>query len=78
MNTVIEERNAAESAICLLHTELVEPRNVANALVHAAPAAAAAATAAAAAAAAAATPAPMHIIDKIPFPNKFDGTQSKL
>ena len=58
-----------EVAICLLRTELVEARNVANALVHAAPAAATAATAA---------PAPAHTVDKIPFPDKFDGTWSKL
>ena len=66
MNTVIEERNTAEAAICLLHTELAEARNVANALAHTTPAAAAAATAAA------------HTVDKIPFPDKFDGTRSKL
>ena len=67
MNTVIEERNAAEAAICLLRTDLAEARNVANALVLAAPAAAAAPT-----------PTPAHTVDKIPFPDKFDGTQSKL
>ena len=64
MNIVTEERNAAEAAICLLCTELAEARNVANALAHTAPAAAA--------------PAPGHTVDKIPFPDKFDGTQSKL
>ena len=69
MNTVTEERNAAEAAICLLRTELVEARNVANALAHAAPAAAAAAATA---------PAPVHTVDKIPFPDKFDGTRLKL
>ena len=72
MNIVTEERNAAEAAICLLCTELAEACNVANALAHAAPTAAAAATAATAA------PAPGHTVDKIPFPDKFDGTQSKL
>ena len=30
MNTLTEECNAAEAAICLLCTELVEARNVAN------------------------------------------------
>ena len=44
MNTITEECNAAEVAICLLHTELAEACNVANALAHATPAAAAAAT----------------------------------
>ena len=83
MNTITEECNAAEAAICLLRTELAEARNVANALAHAAPAAAAAATAAttaatATAATAATAPAPVHTVDKIPFPDKFDGTQSKL
>ena len=84
MNTITEECNAAEVAICLLHTELVEACNVANALVHAATTAAAAATAAttatttAAATAAAAAAAPIHTVDKIPFPDKFDGTWSKL
>ena len=57
INTVMEERNAAEAAICLLHTELAEARNVANALAHAGPATAAAATAAASAAATAPAPA---------------------
>ena len=71
INAVTEERNAAEAAICLLHTKLAEARNVANALAHAAPAAAAAATAAAA-------PTPRHTVAKIPFPDKFDGTRSKL
>ena len=71
MNTVTEERNTTEAAICLLRTELPEARNVANALAHAAPTATAAATAAAA-------PAPAHTVDKIPFPDKFDGTRSKL
>ena len=66
MNTVMEERNAAEAAICLLRTELAEARNVTNALAHAAPTAAATASA------------PAHTEDKIPFPDKFDGTQSKL
>ena len=75
MNTLMEEYNTAEAAICLLRTELAEPRNVANALAHAAPAAATAATAATAAATA---PAPAHTVDKIPFPDKFDGTRSKL
>ena len=88
----MEERNAAEAAICLLRTELAEARNVANALAHTTPTAAAAATAATAAtattaataaaaaatAATAATPAPGDTVDKIPFPDKFDGTQSKL
>ena len=74
MNTVTEEHNAAEAAICLLRTELAEARNVANALAHAAPAAATATTAAAATTA----PAPAHTVDKIPFPDKFDGTRSKL
>ena len=60
MNTLTEERNAVEAAICLLCTELAEARNVANALVHAAPTATAAATAAAAAATA---PTPMYTID---------------
>ena len=54
INAVMEERNAAEAAICLLRTELTEARNVANELAHAAPAAAAAATAA---------PAPAHTVD---------------
>ena len=67
MNIVTEEHNAAEAAICLLRTELAEAHNVANALVLAAPAAAAAPT-----------PTPAHTVDKIPFPDKFDGTQSKL
>ena len=70
---VMEERNAAEAAICLLRTELAEARNVANALAHATPAAAAAATATATAA-----PAPKYTVDKIPFPDKFNGTRSKL
>ena len=70
MNTLTEERNTAEVAICLLRTELAEARNVANALAHAAPAAAAAAAATA--------PAPTHTVDKISFPDKFDGTWSKL
>ena len=73
INTITEKRNTAEAAICLLHTELVEARNIANALAHAAPAAAATATTAAATA-----PAPAHTINKIPFPDKFDGTRSKL
>ena len=34
MNTITEECNATEVAICLLHTELVQARNVTNALVH--------------------------------------------
>ena len=55
----MEERNAAEAAICLRRSELAEARNVANALAHAAPA-------------------PGHTVDKIPFPDKFDGTWSKL
>ena len=67
MNTITEERNAAEVAICLLRTELAEACNVANALAHAAPTAAAATA-----------PAPVHTMDKIQFPDKFDGTQSKL
>ena len=71
INAVTEERNAAEAAICLLHTEVTEARNVANALAHATPPTAAAAAAAAA-------PAPTHTVDKIPFPDKFDGTRSKL
>ena len=66
INAVTEERNAAEAAICLLRTELMEARNVANALAHAAPTAAATA------------PTPVHTVDKIPFPDKFDGTRSKL
>ena len=66
INAVTEECNTAEVAICLLHTELTKARNVANALAHTAPAAAAAATATA------------HTVDKIPFPDKFDGTRSKL
>ena len=69
MNTVMEERNAVEAAICLLHTELAEARNVTNTLPHAAPAAAAAATAGAT---------PAHTMDKIPIPDKFNGTRSKL
>ena len=73
VNIVMEECNAAETAICLLRTELIEAHNVANALAHATPTMAAAATTAAAAAAA--TPAPGHTVDKIPFPDKFDGTQ---
>ena len=72
MNTLTEECNAAEAAICLLRTELAEARNVANALAHAAP------SATATAAAAATAPAPAHTVDKIPFPDKFDGTRSKL
>ena len=71
MNTVTEEYNAAEVAIFLLHTELAEARNVTNTLAHTAPAAAAAGTTATA-------PAPAHTVDKLPFPDKFDGTQSKL
>ena len=63
INAITEEHNAAEAAICLLCTELTEARNIANALAHAAPAAA---------------PAPAHTVDKIPFPDKFDGTRSKL
>ena len=82
MNIVMEERNATEAAICLFHTKLAEVHNVANALAHAAPAATAATTAATAtataAAAATAAPAPGHTVDKILFPNKFDGTWSKL
>ena len=70
MNTLTKEHNAAEAGICLLCTELAEARNVANALAHAALAAATAATATA--------PAPAHTVDKIPFPDKFDGTRSKL
>ena len=62
INTVTEERNATEAAICQLHTELVEARNIANALAHAAPAA----------------PAPAHTMDKIPFHDKFDSTRSML
>ena len=65
MNTVTEERNTAEAAICVLCTELVEAHNVANVLAHAAPTAAAA-------------PAPVHTMEKIPFPDKFDRTRSKL
>ena len=65
INAVTEECNAAEAAICLLRTALTEARNVANALAHAALAAAAA-------------PAPAHTVDKILFPDKFDGTRSKL
>ena len=72
MNTIMEECNAAEVAICLLHTELAEARNVTHALAHAAPAATAATTATATA------PTPVHTGDKIPFPDKFDGTRSKL
>ena len=83
MNTVTEERNAVEAAIYLLRTKLAEARNVANALSYATPAAAAAATAAAtaataAAAAAATAPTPAHTVEKIPFPDKFDGTRLKL
>ena len=37
MNIVTEECNAAEAAMGLLCTELVEARNVANALAHATP-----------------------------------------
>ena len=69
MNTITEELNAAEAAICLLLTELAEARNVANVLAPATPAAAAAATATTATAAAA--PVPTHTIDKIPFPDKL-------
>ena len=69
INAVTEERKAAEAAICLLRTELTEARNVANVLAHAAPATAAAAATA---------PASAHTVDKIPFPDKFDGTWSKL
>src|SRR5258706_4693504 len=46
MHITTEEHNSAEVAICLLHTELAESRNVANALAQAASAAAAAAVAA--------------------------------
>ena len=67
MNNVMEERNTVEEAICLLHTELAEAHNVANALAHAAPTVAAAATAAATTTA----PAPAHTVDKIPFPNEL-------
>ena len=66
MNTIMEERNAAEAAICLLCTELAEARNVTNALAHATPTTAAT------------TPTATHTMDKIPFPDKFDGTRSKL
>ena len=66
MNTLTEECNTAEAAICLLRTDLAEARNVTNTLAHAAPAAATTA------------PAPTHTVYKIPFPNKFDGTWSKL
>ena len=59
MKTVMEEYNAAEVAICLLRTELAEARNIANVLAHAAPTAA---------------PAPMHMMDKIPFSDEFDST----
>ena len=72
MNTVMEECKSAEAAICLLCTELAEARIVTNALAHAAPAAAAATTTTATAAATA--PAPTYTIDKILFPDKFDGT----
>ena len=66
MNTITEERNTSEVAMCLLRTELVEARNVANPLAHAAPTTAAAA------------PAPAHTVYKILFPDKLDGTRSKL
>ena len=80
INAITEGRNAAEAAICLLHTELTEACNVANALAHAAPTATTAAAAAAttAGATAATAPAPVHTVDKIPFPNKCDSTRSKL
>ena len=68
----MEECNTAEAAFCLLHTELAEARNISNALAHATLAATAATPTAAAA------PTPTHTVDKIPFPDKFDGTQSKL
>ena len=68
MNTITEKRNATVAAICLLCTKLVEAHNVANALAYAAPAAAAATAA----------PTPVHTMDKIPFPDKFDSTWSKL
>ena len=70
----MEERNTAEAAICLLHTKLVEARNVSNALAHATPAAAATTTATTTTAAST----PTHTMDKIPFPDKFDSTQLKL
>ena len=70
MNTLTEERNTAEVAICLHRTELAEARNVSNVLVYATPAAATTTTATTTTAA----PAPTHTVDKIPFPNKFDGT----
>ena len=72
MNTVTEECNAAEVAICLLRTELVEARNVTNVLAYAAATTTTATTIAAATTTTA--PAPTHTVDKIPFPNKFDGT----
>ena len=70
----MEEHNAVEAAICLLCTKLVEACNIANVLAHTTPATTAAATAAAAATATATTPALVHTMDKIPFPDKFDGT----
>ena len=73
MNIITEERTAAEAAICLLRTQLAEAHNIANALVHAAPATAAATTTAATT-----TPDPAHTMDKMPFPDKCDGTWSKL
>ena len=63
MNTVMEERNILEAAFCLYYTELAEAYNVANALVHATPAAALT---------------PMITIDKMPFPYKFNSTRIKL
>ena len=56
-------------AICLLHTELAEPCNVANVLVH---------TTSTAAGTPAAASTPVHTMDKVSFPDKFDGTRSKL
>ena len=58
----MEEYNATEVAIYLLRTKLAAAHNVANALAHAAPTA----------------PAPAYTVDKILFPRKFDGIQSKL
>ena len=65
MNIVIEECNTTKVAICLLRTELAEAHNITNALVYTAPAAAA-------------TPTLGYTVDKILFPDKFDGTPSKL
>ena len=69
MNIIIEELNTIEPAICLLCTKLVEVHNVTNALAHAAPTTAATTTTATAA-----SPTSVYIIDKILFPNKFNGT----